>query len=147
MKILKLQSKTEGRWEDRKELMLKAAETVSLITLRGKEIIESDIDRKRTGFCHGIFKANIVWDTPPEGNLPALKPGDRLAAEEVILTVAQAGKNCHSNCRIYTNKGCAFLKEILFLSVQNPGRLRVMEELNDQSANGSRELKDRAANR
>ncbi len=129
MKILKLQVKGEGVWQSRKELFLYKNEEISLITDRGRKVMEEDIERGRTGFCHLRFKANILLEVPVEIDVAAMQPGDRLVGTEVVFIVQRVGKNCHSNCPIYSKAGCSLQEEILFLEVNTPGKIEAREKL------------------
>lgn len=129
MRVQKLQVKTEEGWLSRRKLLLDEREELSLITNRGNKLIENDVEQGRTGFCHRRFKANIVLDIAEGPNLGAIKPGDKMLGTETAFIIQRIGKNCHSNCPIFTKTGCAFLEEILFLQVQKPGELKLMETL------------------
>lgn len=129
MKVLKLQFKGEDGWQSQKERLLKEQEKISLITYRGKEQMEADIERGRSGFCHRRFKANILMDTSDSVNVETMKTGDQILGTEAILTIEKVGKKCHRDCPIYRKAGCSFLKEIIFLEVEKCGRIRLMEKL------------------
>ncbi len=130
MRIRKLQVKVKGAWESRRELFLSEKEKISLITDRGKKLMEVDIDRGRTGFCHLRFKANILLDTEGEVEVGKMQPGDHIGGTEAGLSIQRVGKNCHSDCPIYRKAGCSLLEEILFLEVENPGKIALGEKLN-----------------
>ncbi|NBG87325.1 hypothetical protein [Isachenkonia alkalipeptolytica] len=129
MRITGLQKKREGRWERQAELTLKENEDVSLITRRGKKIIEEDLNRGKVGFCHQRFKANIRVEKIKELRDRKVRRGDQLSGREVILVIEKVGKKCHGNCPIYTGEACAFLEEIYFLKVRQPGTIRLSESL------------------
>ena len=129
MRVLKLQVKTEDGWQSRRKLLLDAKEELSVITNLGNKRIENDIEQGRSGFCHRRFKANILLDLSQDLNLGAMKPGDTMLGTDATFIIQRIGKNCHSNCPIYTQTGCTFLEEILFLQVQKPGELKLMETL------------------
>ncbi|MFC1614475.1 MOSC domain-containing protein [Gemmatimonadota bacterium] len=70
----------------------------------------------------GDFAENI---TTRGIDLPALKPGDRLAAGGTELEVTQVGKSCHSRCRIYEQVGdCAMPREGVFARVLKGGGIK-----------------------
>jgi|GEM_PF-2444672 len=129
MRVQKLQVKTEEGWQSRRKLLLHEREELSLITNYGVKLITNDIEQGRAGFCHRRFKANIVLDTSGDLTLDPMTPGDKMLGTETAFIIQRIGKKCHSNCRIYTKSGCAFLGEILFLQVLEPGELNLMENL------------------
>lgn len=130
MTVMVLQAKTAHGWKRERELWLVESQRISLITDRGKKLMEQDLAHGKTGFCHGKFKANIELQVTEDLQFRNMRPGDQLVGEEVILSIQSVGKTCHSDCPIHTNRSCAFLQEIGFLEVLQPGRIRIRERLN-----------------
>jgi len=76
----------------------------------------------------GDFAENLTT----EGiDLVALPPGTRIAiGNEVILEVAQIGKECHTGCAIYRQIGkCVMPKEGVFAKVIRGGMIRVEDPI------------------
>ena len=127
--VQKLQEKKEGLWQEQEVLFLREKESISLITEYGRELIREDYKKGIRGFCHGRFKGNMEVSVSKDLQIRDMKEKDQITGLEVILTIQQVGKRCYDHCPIYTRKGCGFLREILFLEVQKPGRITAKEKL------------------
>lgn len=130
MTVMVLQARTAHGWKKERELWLEESQKISLITDRGKKLMEQDLAHGKTGFCHWKFNANIQLQVTEDLQFRNMRPGDQLAGEEVILSIQRVGKTCHSVCPIHSSGSCAFLLEIGFLEVLQPGRIRIRERLN-----------------
>lgn len=130
MTVMVLQAKTAHGWKRERELWLVESQTLSLITDRGKRLMEQDLAEGKAGFCHWKYKANIQLRVTEDLPFRNMRQGDQLVGEEVILNIQSVGKSCHKDCPMHASGDCAFLLEIGFLEVLQPGRIRMTETLN-----------------
>lgn len=89
--------------------------------LAGESIDRVKLKMPKLG--HGVFAENIVTRGV---DLAALKIGDQLKVDEVVLEITQIGKECHnSGCAIKKATGdCIMPKEGLFSKVLHGGVIK-----------------------
>lgn len=90
------------------------------VSLLGFERIE-EFKRRGADVTNGSFGENIIV----EGfDLKALPLGTRFRSGNVILELAQIGKECHAHCAIYHKMGdCIMPREGVFCKVIEGGRI------------------------
>lgn len=102
------------------------------ISLLGIESIEK-LRKKGLQVGPGDFAENITTEGIELLSLPV---GTRLRIGNVILVVSQIGKECHTKCAIFRQRGdCVMPKEGIFVKVLKGGTIRpgdVIEVQNDK---------------
>ena len=84
-------------------------------------------DSEKKGLCFSRFSENI---TIKGLSSPALKPGVRLSAGDVVLEITGETKHCHEECELYgAGKRCSFAGLNLFAKVTKSGFVRVGERV------------------
>lgn len=109
-----------GRWH--RQVSLLSADKIEAFNQRGANVVP------------GAFGENLVVDG---FDFRALPVGTLLRCGDVLLEMAQIGKECHSHCEIYKKMGeCIMPREGVFARVITPGTISVGDEMSIEKREG-----------